>query len=703
MARIAFWNFADGGWVAADAETGDGAAQDGIYEGGAHAEGGAAAFDGCDDHVTVPADPAFQLDAGRLEVVFTPAEVPAPGTEQAVISRDSAAEDEGGFGIRICPDGIVMIRHETDEGSEYVVTPSGFFAAGDALRVTYAWGAEAGGHYEIVNLTSGESMDGPVMAGLTMDMGGEGDAEGEPWVFGASQIGSDAGEAEPLTHFYKGTIEEVSISGVPMSAGGDGIVEGSGGDDLIDAAYAGDPDGDMIDAGDAILPGAGPDDDVVHAGAGNDTVKAGAGDDLVYGGDGDDVVYGGDGDDIIHGDGGNFGLTGGASGSGHGGSGGATGHGSGSGHGSGGGHDAASQDDRLFGGRGNDVIYGEEGDDRILGGEGDDTIHGGVGNDYASGDDGDDTLYLGDGDDKGSGDEGDDRLFGEAGADRLNGGKGDDLLDGGEDADTIDGGDDADTIIGGRGDVVDGGSGGNDFDTLIVQNQGPTRVIYTSADKEDGRIEYLDDHGNVTDILTFEEIENVVICFTPGTAIATPRGEVAVEELRVGDRVITRDNGIQEIRWIGQKPLDWRALRANAHLQPILIKRGALGNGLPERDMMVSPNHRMLVSNQMTALYFEEPEVLVAAKHLVNWKGIQTVESMGLNYIHLLFDRHEVILANGAWTESFHPGDYSLGGLGASQRREIFEIFPELRTRRGLDSYEAARRVLKRHEAKLLV
>ena len=94
------------------------------------------------------------------------------------------------------------------------------------------------------------------------------------------------------------------------------------------------------------------------------------------------------------------------------------------------------------------------------------------------------------------------------------------------------------------------------------------------------------------------------------------------------------------------------------HLKPILIRQGSLGNGLPERDMMVSPNHRMLVANDRTALYFDEHEVLVAAKHLVNHKGVAQVDSLGTTYIHFLCDRHEVVLSNGAWTESFQPGDY---------------------------------------------
>jgi hypothetical protein len=118
--------------------------------------------------------------------------------------------------------------------------------------------------------------------------------------------------------------------------------------------------------------------------------------------------------------------------------------------------------------------------------------------------------------------------------------------------------------------------------------------------------------------------------------------------------------------------------------------------------MLVSPNHRLLVANDRTALYFDEHEVLVAAKHLVAAKGVIEVDSVGTTYIHFMFDRHEVVLSNGAWTESFQPGDYTLKGMGNAQRNEIFELFPDLKTEVGLEGYQAARRTLKRHEAMLL-
>lgn len=191
-------------------------------------------------------------------------------------------------------------------------------------------------------------------------------------------------------------------------------------------------------------------------------------------------------------------------------------------------------------------------------------------------------------------------------------------------------------------------------------------------------------------------------CFTPGTTIATLRGERRVEDLRVGDKVVTRDNGIQEIRWVGSTPMPPGMLVRNAHLQPVLIRAGALGHGLPERDMLVSPDHRVLVFPDRSMIHFDGHEVLASAKHLVNNRSILRTCPDGLRYIHFMCDRHEVVLANGAWTESFQPDDRTLGGLVHSQRAEILELFPALRTQAGQGAYGPARPVLARDEAREL-
>jgi hypothetical protein len=191
-------------------------------------------------------------------------------------------------------------------------------------------------------------------------------------------------------------------------------------------------------------------------------------------------------------------------------------------------------------------------------------------------------------------------------------------------------------------------------------------------------------------------------CFTPGIKIATPVGEVPVENLRVGDGIVTRDNGVQQVRWVGQATLDSAGLAAAPHLKPMLIRQGSMGRDVPERDMMLSPNHRILVANDRTALYFEASEVLVAAKHLSDGRMIVPVDVLGVTYVHFLFEGHEVVLANGAWTESFQPEDETLGAMGNAQRTEMYELFPALRTGRGGGSYKTARRMQKRREGLLL-
>ncbi|KAG1647842.1 Iron-regulated protein FrpA [Nymphon striatum] len=516
---------------------------------------------------------------------------------------------------------------------------------------------------------------------------------------------------------------------------GSDTVDGGEGDDFIDTGN-GDlaPDQGYPDAPTDSLGFEGDEDpeddrDSVDGGDGNDTITTGDDRDTITGGDGNDVIDGGIDDDIIDGNDDDDRIVGGE------------------------GNDtinAGDGDDTIYAGNDpdgvgdlldiedepttgspfspdrnpdngrdvidDDTISGGSGDDSLIGGQGDDTIDGGTGEDTLEGDEGDDTLRGNRNDDTLIGGDGDDVLDGGGEDDLLDGGDGDDNLMGGQGDDTLRGGEGDDTMTGGAGqdlfedvgpgDDIDGGSGPVDNDTLDLRGSAPEggrlEVTYTSPDEEDGFVNYFDEDGNDAGQLVFEEIENVIPCFTPGTKIATPKGERLVEELKVGDRVITRDNGIQEIRWVGARDMTGAEFEKSSHLKPVLIRQGALGNDLPERDMMVSPNHRVLVANDKTALYFEEREVLVAAKHLTGLEGVDIVDVSHTTYIHIMFDQHEVILSDGSWTESFQPGDMSLAGIGNAQRQEILELFPELATQDGIDAYASARRSLKKHEAKLI-
>ncbi|RLL71051.1 Hint domain-containing protein [Paenirhodobacter hankyongi] len=558
--------------------------------------------------------------------------------------------------------------------------------------------------------------------------------------------GANAITGNSAANLLDGGAGNDTLSGM---AGNDTLIGGAGEDSIDggtgDDSMTGDGGNDTMSGGDGNDTMRGGDGaDSMSGGAGNDLMSGDAGNDTMSGGDGNDTLSGGTGADLISGDAGNDSLDGGADndtllgGTGddtlHGGAGADVLSGdsgmdyadysdSGAGvnvnltTGTGQGGDAAGDqlsgidgiygsayNDTLigydgssstpgdtytnvfYGGAGNDYIDGAGGDDSLYGGTGNDTIYGGTGNDYIDGGDGNDVLYGGDGEDT---------IYGGAGNDYIVGGDGGDLYDGGTGSDTIavDYGDTA--IINGEEDAD-----GTDQDTLILN--GRARVIYDPNDPtgESGTIRWA--NGTTT---TFSNIEHVQVvpCFTPGTMIETNEGPVAVEELTEGMRVLTRDNGYQTIRWIGRRDLGPVELLLRPQLQPVRIRRDALGPSMPEADMIVSPQHRMLLTGPRAELLFGEGEVLAAALHMVGMPGIERLEVEKVSYLHLLFDCHEIILANGAWTESFQPGDLSLGSMDAPQRDELFTLFPELRTQVETGDWAAARLSLKRHEVRVLM
>jgi hypothetical protein len=190
------------------------------------------------------------------------------------------------------------------------------------------------------------------------------------------------------------------------------------------------------------------------------------------------------------------------------------------------------------------------------------------------------------------------------------------------------------------------------------------------------------------------QISSVTPCFTSGTRIATDRGLHLVERLKRGMRVVTRDNGLARVEWVGRRTVSYDELEIDTELRPILIQAHALGEGRPTRDMLVSPSHRFLIGPEQAFLNLLEDEALVAARHLVDHWHIRPAEMLGVSYIHILCDQHQVIMADGAWTETFHPDDQTMRGLGNSQRRELIELFPDIETIGASRRFPAARPVL---------
>jgi len=348
----------------------------------------------------------------------------------------------------------------------------------------------------------------------------------------------------------------------------DGIVDGTTGNDLIDTAYLGDPQGDRVDNNDALgVQGTTGDGDVINGFQGNDTIRAGAGDDIVDGG------------------------------------------------------------------AGNDVISGGAGNDTLIGGDGNDTFI------YAPGDNLDTLL---------------DFNFGNTGTlndvDITN----NDRVDLSAFYDNIweltaDFNDDC--ILNQSND----GLGGADYSDNASFGSGGLVVVGATGTKASFNVE-----------------NTGVVCFASGTRILTETGDRRIDTLRVGDRIVTRDNGVQTLRWIGRRHLDKVALAQNRKLRPILLSASLTGG---DTALTVSPQHGVLFT-------VEGEERLVRAVHLAGLEGGTARIMQGcrqVTYPHLMFDGHQILFANGAPSESFFPGHLALAALHQEARDEIFTLFPDLR------------------------
>lgn len=332
--------------------------------------------------------------------------------------------------------------------------------------------------------------------------------------------------------------------------------------------------------------------------------------------------------------------------------------------------------DLVFDGDGNDLLDLGSGDDTVIADDGDDTIYGNAGDDF---------LFSGAGDDLVDGGSGDDDLRGGFGDDTLTGGNGDDSFryEAGWGNDTI-----TDFNTGNSGTLDDGDSTNNDsidlsgfYDHIseLHADQADDGILNQSntTNTRGEATDYSDNdqfgsgslvvQGASADSSSFTNENTGVTCFTTGTAIRTLYGDVLIEDLSVGDMVITADNGPQPIRWIGKRTLDRQALLAAPNLLPVLIESHVFGN---ERPLLVSPQHCMLVG----------PDRLVRAKHLAEKQaGVRIAHGKrSVCYIHLMFDAHQIIFAENAPSESFYPGPTSLQMIGSEACAELFTFFPAL-------------------------
>ncbi len=164
------------------------------------------------------------------------------------------------------------------------------------------------------------------------------------------------------------------------------------------------------------------------------------------------------------------------------------------------------------------------------------------------------------------------------------------------------------------------------------------------------------------------------VCYAGGTKILTERGEILVEQLNAGDLVLTLDRGPQPIRWTrcDQHPLD----DTEDDTKPVQIKAGAIGHSLPSHDLIVSPQHRILVGGcgQLDGVF--DGQRFAPAKSLTAVPGIRHMKGKTqITWVHFACDRHEVVTANGCLSESLLLGPMVVNGMSADERRELTDLF----------------------------
>ena len=151
-------------------------------------------------------------------------------------------------------------------------------------------------------------------------------------------------------------------------------------------------------------------------------------------------------------------------------------------------------------------------------------------------------------------------------------------------------------------------------------------------------------------------------CYCRGTLVLTDRGEQRVEDLAIGDRLMTVAGEARPVKWIGRRGYSGRFVLGRSDIQPICIKAGALGHATPRRDLWISPHH---------AMYLEG--VLIEAKDLVNGVSIiQPMDATDVEYFHLELDSHDIIVAEGALSESFVDDDSRMMFQNAHEYAQLY-------------------------------
>ncbi|WBU60608.1 Hint domain-containing protein [Paracoccus albus] len=254
-------------------------------------------------------------------------------------------------------------------------------------------------------------------------------------------------------------------------------------------------------------------------------------------------------------------------------------------------------------------------------------------------------------------------------------------------------------------------------DGTIVEITGVTfvleddRVVLTPTDQSVlGEVTYQDTTGTAPSGGGTVATDRLApVCFTSGTLLLGEQGNpVLIDELRPGDkvRVVTSNEAEDKpVRWISRRTIFARDMESNPKLRPVRISAGSLGNGIPTRDLVVSREHRMMTGSRIAKRMFDTTEILIPAIRLTELPGIYVDDdATEVTYFHLLFEEHEIVVAEGAASESLFVGAEALKSISDEAREELLTIFPEFgsgetaaKPARKIPSAKEQRKLVERH------
>lgn len=213
----------------------------------------------------------------------------------------------------------------------------------------------------------------------------------------------------------------------------------------------------------------------------------------------------------------------------------------------------------------------------------------------------------------------------------------------------------------------------------VASNQSAVNVNFTFVPTSATSTLRITNTGATTSINTDGKVSAVsILCFAAGTLIDTDLGPRPIEQLAPGDRVRVWSGGFRPVRLLLSSRKTAAQLQRHPGLRPVVISADALGPGLPERDLVVSRQHRVLVNSPIVARMFGRDEALVAACRLTSLPGVYLNETpQDISYFHLVLEDHDVVLANGLPCESFLPGREALRMLPPQARVQLNDSIRE--------------------------